>query len=131
MDRERIIQVLVNLLSNAIKFCNQEKGKIIVTAYRLDDSLKVNVIDNGPGISKDEAELVFDKFYQVKNQTRKKPTGSGLGLAICKNIIQMHNGRIWVEPEPAMGTRFSFTIPLKRKHQNQEEKAYEEDSNRR
>ena len=112
MDRDRIIQVMVNLLSNAIKFCNSENGKVIITAYVLHDNLKVNVIDNGSGISKEEAKLVFDKFYQVKDQTRKKPTGSGLGLAICKNIIQMHGGEIWVQPEPRMGTRFSFTIPL-------------------
>jgi len=85
---------------------------VIITAYVLHDNLKVNVIDNGSGISKEEAKLVFDKFYQVKDQTRKKPTGSGLGLAICKNIIQMHGGEIWVQPEPRMGTRFSFTIPL-------------------
>lgn len=126
MDRERIIQVMVNLISNAIKFCNQEQGKIMITAYQLDDSLKVNVIDNGAGIKKQEAEFVFDKFYQVKNQTRKKPLGSGLGLAICKNIIQMHQGRIWVEPEPKGGTRFSFTIPLRRKL----EIKHEEDINR-
>jgi signal transduction histidine kinase len=115
LDRERIHQVLVNLLSNAIKFSPPKTGKIVVTAYHLDDNLKVNVVDNGPGISHDEAELVFDKFYQVKNQTRKKPTGSGLGLAICKNIINMHQGNIWVEAEPGSGTRFSFTLPLKRK----------------
>jgi len=115
IDRERIHQVLVNLLSNAIKFAPAQSGKIVVTAYLLDNDLKVNVVDNGPGISPTEAELVFDKFYQVKNQTRKKPAGNGLGLAICKNIINMHQGKIWVEIAAGAGTRFSFTLPLKRK----------------
>lgn len=114
MDRDRIFQVLLNLISNAVKFCKPEGGQIIITAYVLDNNLKVNVIDNGPGISKAEANQIFDKFYQVKNQTRKKPTGSGLGLAICKNIIHMHNGKIWVQPEPTLGSRFSFTLPIVR-----------------
>jgi len=112
MDRDRIYQVIVNLISNAIKYCKPEKGIIIITAYVLDNDLKVNVIDNGAGISKEDASRIFEKFYQVKNQTRKKPAGSGLGLAICKNIIQMHNGKIWVQPEPSMGARFSFTLPI-------------------
>ncbi len=119
IDHDRIYQVMVNLLSNAIKYCNAERGEIIVTAYRLDNTIKVNVIDNGSGINEDETALVFDKFYQVKNQTRKKPSGSGLGLAICKNIIQMHNGSIWVENDANLGTRFSFTLPLHRTHQKQ------------
>jgi signal transduction histidine kinase len=118
-DHDRIHQVLVNLLSNAVKYCDAEKGEIIITAYRLDNTIKVNVIDNGSGINEDESALVFDKFYQVKNQTRKKPSGSGLGLAICKNIIQMHHGSIWVENDANLGTRFSFTLPLYRTHQKQ------------
>ncbi len=117
LDSDRIQQVLINLISNAIKYCDAHAGKIIITAYRLDDQVKVNVIDNGHGIKEEDAKLVFDKFYQVKNQTRKKPSGSGLGLAICKNIIQMHNGSIWVENDPSLGTRFSFTLPLKHKNQ--------------
>lgn len=114
MDRDRMFQVMVNLISNAIKYCNPEQGEITITAYVLNNDIKVNVIDNGAGISEQDASRIFDKFYQIKNQTRKKPTGSGLGLAICKNIIQMHQGRIWVQPEPPVGTRFSFTIPTRR-----------------
>lgn len=111
-DRDRIAQVLVNLLSNAIKYCPPDNGKIEVTAYRLDDTVKVNVQDNGPGISKEEQALIFDKFYQVRNQTRKKPKGSGLGLAICKNIIEMHKGSIWVSSPEGQGARLSFTLPV-------------------
>ncbi|MDX5504861.1 MAG: sensor histidine kinase, partial [Bacteroidota bacterium] len=72
----------------------------------------VNLLDNGPGITKEEIELIFDKFYQANNQTRVKPTGTGLGLAICKNIIQMHGGWIQAENLEEGGSRFTFTIPL-------------------
>jgi signal transduction histidine kinase len=112
IDRDRITQVLINLLSNAIKFVKPKEGEVRVTAYRLDQYLTVNVSDNGPGISKEEQQRLFDKFYQAKNQTRKKPEGSGLGLAICKSIIEMHQGRIWVESEEGHGARFVFTLPL-------------------
>lgn len=122
---------MVNLISNAIKFCNPERGEIILNAYEFNSEIKVDVIDNGTGIKGEEVELVFDKFYQIKHQTRKKPTGSGLGLAICKNIIQMHGGKIWVQPEPTGGTRFSFTLPYQTELKHTEDiTRYEKDSNR-
>ena len=131
MDRDRIFQVIVNLISNAIKYCNQENGQVIITSYVLNNDIKVNVIDNGSGIKNEELDLVFDKFYQVKNQTRRKPSGSGLGLAICKNIIHMHNGNIWVQPEPGMGTRFSFVIPIITDINHNKEKKREKDTDSR
>lgn len=112
IDRDRITQVLINLLSNAIKFVKTGEGEVWITAYRLEQQIKINVSDNGPGIAKEEQERLFDKFYQAKNQIRKKPEGSGLGLAICKSIIDMHQGRIWVESEEGRGSRFVFTLPL-------------------
>lgn len=112
-DYDRISQVVINLLSNALKFVKADSGKISVTAYRFDRSIKVNVSDNGPGIEPTDLVNVFDKFYQVKNQTIKKPTGNGLGLAICKNIIEMHKGKIWVENNPNGGAKFSFTLPYR------------------
>jgi Na+/proline symporter/nitrogen-specific signal transduction histidine kinase len=113
-DKERLIQVLINLLGNALKYCDAEEGKIGLSAYYLDGQLKINVTDNGKGIPEESLPLIFDKFYQAKNQTLKKPRGSGLGLAICRNIIRLHEGRIWVENNPDKGTRFSFTIPANR-----------------
>lgn len=112
-DFDRISQVIINLLSNALKFVNADSGKITITAYRFDRTIKVNVSDNGPGIEPTDLVNVFDKFYQVKNQTIKKPTGNGLGLAICKNIIEMHKGKIWVENNPNGGAKFSFTLPYR------------------
>jgi len=111
-DADRIAQVLHNLIGNALKFADPDSGEVLVTAYQLNQDLKVNIQDNGPGIPEEDRDLVFDKFYQVRNQTRRKPSGSGLGLAICKNIIQMHKGRIWVSESADRGTKISFTLPL-------------------
>lgn len=111
-DEDRISQVLHNLIGNALKYAKSDEGKVLITAYQLDQDLKVNIHDNGKGIPASDRELVFDKFYQVRNQTRRKPSGSGLGLAISKNIIQMHKGQIWIEENPGGGTKISFTLPL-------------------
>ena len=111
-DHERMHQVATNLLSNAIKYAPPKTGIITVTSYVLNQDIKVNVSDNGPGIDPADVNRIFDKFFQVRNQTRKKPSGTGLGLAICKNIIQMHQGTIWIQAQPGGGTRVSFTIPL-------------------
>jgi signal transduction histidine kinase len=111
-DKDRIMQVMINLLSNAIKFTEADKGEIRITAYIEDKNLFVNVIDDGAGISKEYQQLIFDKFYQAHDQTIKKPKGSGLGLAISKRIIELHNGKIWVESELGKGSKFSFTIPM-------------------
>jgi signal transduction histidine kinase/Na+/proline symporter len=111
-DRDRLFQVMVNLLSNAIKFTNEGTGQITVAADYLNENLQVQVIDDGTGISNKYQEVIFEKFYQAHDQTIKKPKGSGLGLAISKKIIELHNGKIWVESEEKKGSKFSFTIPV-------------------
>jgi signal transduction histidine kinase len=76
-------------------------------------NLRVDVIDNGIGISKENQEIIFEKFRQVRDATRGRPAGSGLGLTITKRIIDHHKGEIWVESEPGKGSTFSFSLPLK------------------
>lgn len=110
-DADLIQQVLNNLLSNAIKFVEAGTGVIKVSVHPNHDEIQVWVEDNGKGIAEELHELIFDKFFQAKNQTLKKPQGSGLGLAICKKIIEMHHGKIWVESEEGKGSRFIFTLP--------------------
>jgi signal transduction histidine kinase len=110
-DADLIQQVMNNLLSNAIKFVEEGTGKIRVSIHDNHDGLQVWVEDNGRGIPKELHELVFDKFFQARNQTLKKPQGTGLGLAICKKIIEMHGGKIWVDSEEGRGSKFIFTIP--------------------
>jgi signal transduction histidine kinase len=82
-----------------------------VGLYSNEDELQIWVEDNGKGIDRGLHELIFDKFFQARNQTLKKPQGSGLGLAISKKIIEMHRGKIWVESEEGKGSRFIFTLP--------------------
>ncbi|OUJ72836.1 sensor histidine kinase [Hymenobacter crusticola] len=112
-DRDRLMQVLVNLLSNAVKSCRVDGfGHIWVRAEAADNTVRIQVADNGKGIDPALHELIFDKFFQAQNQTMRKPEGSGLGLAITKKIVELHAGRIWVESAPEQGARFSFELPL-------------------
>ncbi len=117
-DRDRLFQVMVNLISNAVKFCEPHGGLITINLWIKNNYLQVDVIDNGIGISKENQKIIFDKFRQVKDTSRGKPTGSGLGLTITKRIIDYHNGKIWVESEPGKGTAFSFTLPIMGKGEN-------------
>ena len=110
-DADLIQQVMNNLLSNAIKFAAEKTGQVKVGLFSNDDELQIWVEDNGKGIDRELHELIFDKFFQARNQTLKKPQGSGLGLAISKKIIEMHRGKIWVESEEGKGSRFIFTLP--------------------
>ena len=110
-DADLITQVLNNLLSNAIKFAPQN-GRVAVSVHSNFDELQVWVEDDGKGIVPALHELIFDKFFQAKNQTLRKPEGSGLGLAICKKIIDMHGGKIWVVSEEGKGSKFIFTLPV-------------------
>jgi signal transduction histidine kinase len=111
-DRDRLIQVLVNLISNAVKFCEPRHGLITINLWKKNNYLQVDVIDNGIGISKEDQKIIFEKFRQVKDTSRGRPTGSGLGLTITKRIIDFHNGEVWVESEPGKGSVFSFTLPI-------------------
>ncbi|MET0760509.1 MAG: sensor histidine kinase [Flavobacterium sp.] len=110
-DEERIIQVIHNLLSNAIKFCSPTDGKISITIIEKNNAVKVKIHNNGKRIKEEDFEAIFDKFYQSRNQNVKKPIGSGLGLAICKQIIEHHKGKIWVESTEGNGATFIFTLP--------------------
>ncbi len=111
-DEDRILQVLTNLLSNSIKFCEPKKG-VITLDYKLGNNcIEIYVKDNGKGIPEEDINYIFNKFYQSKNQNTIKPEGSGLGLAISKQIIEKHNGKIWVEKGTKVGSTFGFKLPF-------------------
>ncbi|MBB3839188.1 signal transduction histidine kinase/Na+/proline symporter [Runella defluvii] len=111
-DRDRLIQVIINLVSNAIKFCPADTGKIQINTLQTEASLSFSISDNGQGIDNKYQELIFEKFYQTRDQSVRKPKGSGLGLAICKKIIELHQGTIKVESELGKGSVFTCEIPL-------------------
>jgi signal transduction histidine kinase/HAMP domain-containing protein len=109
-DRDRLVQVLINLISNSVKFTPQ--GAIICRASATPVDLVVCMIDRGIGIAKEDQTLVFEKFRQVGDTLTNKPKGTGLGLPICKEIIEHHGGRMWLESEPGLGSSFYFSLPI-------------------
>ncbi|WP_339623844.1 sensor histidine kinase [uncultured Winogradskyella sp.] len=111
-DEDRVTQVLTNLISNALKFCEPKTGKIIINYKYENGFLEVKITDNGKGILKDDMPFIFDKFYQSNNQNTVKPEGSGLGLAISKQIVENHNGKIWVKNNKKSGVTFGFNLPF-------------------
>ena len=109
---DRLNQVFVNLISNAIKYSGEQKAWIHLIWERTDSTLKLGVADNGAGIDPNGIDRIFDKFFQVRDQTRKKPKGTGLGLSITQRIVQLHGGSIKVESELGKGTTFTLTFPI-------------------
>ena len=107
-DRDRLQQVIANLLHNASKFT--PSGSIALCAFADEEALTVEVRDTGIGIPASDLERVFDKFQQVGDTLTDKPHGTELGLAICRDIINYHNGRIWVESVLGQGSVFTFTL---------------------
>ncbi len=111
-DRDRVMQVMLNLLSNAVKFSPSGTGRVLVRVEAEGTSVRVDVQDNGVGISREHQAAIFEKFRQVGDTLTRKPAGTGLGLAICRQIVARMGGRLWVESEAGRGSVFSFTLPL-------------------
>ncbi len=111
-DHDRLVQVLLNLLSNAAKFCEPERGRIDVTLSKSDGYVRVDIRDNGPGISTENQNVIFEKFRQAGDALTGKPSGTGLGLHISREIVDHFGGRLWVESRRGEGACFSFTIPI-------------------
>ncbi|MBN2390176.1 MAG: PAS domain S-box protein, partial [Anaerolineae bacterium] len=130
VDHDRMVQVMTNLLANALKFTSE--GEITVRARCIngkeahapaalrslkapgapDTWLWVSVEDTGVGIPADKFSQVFEKFKQISNMMDYAARGTGLGLPICREIVEQHGGRIWVESKVGVGSTFSFVIPL-------------------
>src|SRR6266446_6389265 len=112
----RISQVLLNLVGNAIKFTDE--GEVAIHASAANGSFTVAVCDCGPGISQSDQARIFGEFQQADNSSTRRKGGTGLGLSIAKRIIEMHNGRIWVESNLGKGSTFFFSLPV-RVHQEE------------
>jgi signal transduction histidine kinase len=107
VDRARFVQVLTNLVGNAIKFA-PDGGRVVTRAEARDDVVRISVTDNGPGIRAEDADAVFERFWQGDKGDRR---GTGLGLAIARRIVEVHGGEIGFSSEPGRGTTFYFTLP--------------------
>jgi signal transduction histidine kinase len=113
-DRGKVKQVLLNLLTNAIKYNKPTGGEVRCSIRRLDGSegfCLIEVRDTGLGISKENQEKMFQKFFRVSD-TADAVQGTGLGLVIAKRIVEAHGGEMWMESELGVGTAFSFTLPI-------------------
>lgn len=106
----RLGQVVANLVDNAIKY-TPDGGLISVRASNNNGQIIVSVQDTGFGIPPADQPHIFDKFYRVKSVETDGISGTGLGLAIVKSVIERHNGRVWVESEPGVGSTFTFILP--------------------
>jgi PAS domain S-box-containing protein len=111
-DRLRVKEILYNLLSNAVKFTPNGGLVWVESATQGNKWLLTTVGDTGIGISPEEHESIFEKFYQVGSTTKGTREGTGLGLPITSKLVELHGGTIQVESQPGQGSRFSFTLPL-------------------
>jgi len=111
-DPLMIETVLRNLINNAIKF-TPENGLIEITAEQIENQVRINVIDNGVGISEEDVQNLFQIDSKVKRKGTNDEDGSGLGLILCKEFVDKNNGTLWVESSPGKGSTFSFTIQAK------------------
>ncbi|MBU4334490.1 MAG: response regulator [Candidatus Omnitrophica bacterium] len=111
VDVDKMHQVLNNLISNAIKFT--ESGGITISCNNLEESnsIEIRIKDTGPGIKVEDIDKLFQKFQQI-GESIKHVGGTGLGLAICKEIVNRHGGKIWVESEEGKGSSFCFLFPI-------------------
>jgi two-component system, NtrC family, sensor histidine kinase KinB len=108
-DSDMILRVITNLMENAVKYTPMG-GSIKLGAALVNGSVRISVVDSGPGIPKHMHRQIFDKFSRVKY--KDAPKGIGLGLAFCRLAVEAHGGEIWVDSEPDKGSTFSFTLPL-------------------
>ena len=108
-DKDKLIQVMVNLISNAVKFT--PRGKVKCSVFEKDKEVIVSITDTGIGIAPDDHAAVFEQFKQVGDTLTDKPKGTGLGLPICKEIVEHHGGRIWLESELGKGSTFFVALP--------------------
>ncbi len=112
-DEDLLSQVWINLIHNSIKF-TPEGGKVCIHLSRQDGKVEFKIADTGIGISKEDQEHIFERFYKVdRARTRANNGGSGLGLSIVQKIVEMHQGTIAVNSQPGVGTTFVVSLPTR------------------
>jgi len=109
-DENRLQQILFNLAGNAIKFT--ESGSITVTAENRKSVVEIKVADTGIGIPEDKIKVIFESYEQLDLVVDREYIGTGLGLTITKKLVELHQGKIWVESEVNKGSTFYFTLPV-------------------
>jgi two-component system CheB/CheR fusion protein len=109
-NEERLEQVFMNLINNAVKYSKGNK-KVIITTARLGDCVRISVIDFGIGLSENQRERIFERFYRVEDK-KYMTSGLGMGLYISAEIVSNHKGEIGVESTLGKGSTFYVDLPL-------------------
>ena len=109
IDVALISRLVQNLIDNAVKYSN-DNGNILVSVHRTEDEIQISVKDDGIGISKDEQDKIWQRFYQV-DSSRSGDNGTGLGLSMVKKIAEIHGGYMSLKSEPLEGSKFTFHLP--------------------
>jgi signal transduction histidine kinase len=112
VDPGRMTQVLTNILDNALRH-TPEGGRISLAANQVQDRIEISIQDSGPGITAQDANRIFDRFYRTDPSRQREDGGSGLGLAIAKSIVQAHGGQIRAESEAGRGLKITIALPKK------------------
>jgi PAS domain S-box-containing protein len=110
-DRDKLVQVIANLLSNAIKY-SPHGGQITLDCQQNENTLHIQIQDQGIGISPDALDKIFDDYSRIDSEKTRYIQGTGLGLAIVKQIVQMHGGKVWAESQQMEGTTFHVVLPI-------------------
>jgi PAS domain S-box-containing protein len=109
VDPERLREVIINLFDNAVKYSDQ--GKITIGLTGDEKVVQFRISDQGQGIPPEDISHLFQKFYRVDSSATRTIGGTGLGLFICRKIVELYNGRIWVESTPGKGSTFYINLP--------------------
>jgi len=110
-DRDKIGQVINNFLSNALKY-SPKGGHVEIACKESDGSVQVSVKDDGMGVKPEDQGKLFDRYFRIESALTQTISGFGLGLYLSAEIVQRHNGKVWVESEPDKGSTFYFSLPL-------------------
>ena len=112
IDPGRMTQVITNILDNAIRH-TPENGDITLAAKLVNNMVELSIQDSGPGLSSEDAEQIFERFYRADASRQREDGGSGLGLAIAKSIVQAHNGQLSAESDAGKGLKVIIALPQK------------------
>ena len=110
-DRDRLIQVLTNLLANANQY-TPNGGQIRIKMVQQGPVLQISVADTGIGISEEDQEKIFNRFFRADHPLVRNSEGTGLGLPIVRSLVEMHGGELWLHSTLGEGSEFSFTLPV-------------------
>jgi signal transduction histidine kinase len=102
---------LRNFISNALKFTEHGSVRVSATIDQAADTIRFDVLDTGIGISRENLQLIFEEFSQIEHPLQRRSKGTGLGLPLCRKLADLLGGRVDVESEVGVGSRFSLTLP--------------------